>query len=110
MSGATSYNTCTCVIAGGSDQSQNTGQLYADQCFDNMARVNPPPPADVPDVWQLKGICADEIMPEYRVLQCNHTKYIQREHECVRHIEIISVLYLPDMRELLRIPLTIRVL
>ena len=48
---------CTCVIAGGSDQSQNTGQLYADQCFDNMARVNPP--ADVPDVWQLKGICAD---------------------------------------------------
>ena len=51
-----------CVIAGGSDQSQNTGQLYADQCFDNMARVNSPPPfrpADVPDVWQLKGICAD---------------------------------------------------
>ena len=46
-------------IAGGSDQSQNTGQLYADQCFDNMARVNPPPPADVPDMWQLKGICAD---------------------------------------------------
>ena len=33
-------------IAGGSDQSQNTGQLYADQCFDNMARVKrlPPPP------------------------------------------------------------------
>ena len=63
MSGATSYNTCTCVIglAGGSDQSQNTGQLYADQCFDNMARVTPPPPrpADVPDVLQLKGICAD---------------------------------------------------
>ena len=29
-------------IAGGSDQSQNTGQLYADQCFDNMARVTPP--------------------------------------------------------------------
>ena len=57
MSGATSYNTCTCVIAGGSDQSQNTGQLYADQCFDNMARVNSPPPsrpADVPAVWQLK--------------------------------------------------------
>ena len=38
---------------------------------------------------------------------CNHTKYIQREHECVRHIEIISVLYLPDMRELLRIALTL---
>ena len=57
MSGATSYNTCTCVIAGGSGQSQNTGQLYADQCFDNMARVNSPHasrPADVPDVWQLK--------------------------------------------------------
>ena len=32
------------AIAGGSDQSQNTGQLYADQCFDNMARVTPPPP------------------------------------------------------------------
>ena len=31
------------AIAGGSDQSQNTGQLYADQCFDNMARVTPPP-------------------------------------------------------------------
>ena len=26
-------------MSGGSDQSQNTGQLYADQCFDNMARV-----------------------------------------------------------------------
>ena len=40
---------CTCVIAGGSDQSQNTGQLYADQCFDNMARVTPQwPPNDPP--------------------------------------------------------------
>ena len=42
------------AIAGGSDQSQNTGQLYADQCVGNMARVNPPPPADGQTCGNLK--------------------------------------------------------
>ena len=39
MSGATSYNTCTCVIAGGSDQSQNTGQLWESGLTDSRVSL-----------------------------------------------------------------------